>query len=670
MASPPRNMMASTSAPIMERSTFASSSIRASTSVSTRSMARHRLEQTCIGVPIARGATSYTERPSRVMVGGKRKVVEQVEEGRRRKVSRYSSGDERETKRASLGHQQLSTPPKRTNPLIAAEPVTTIETALPTTPVRSSQLAPAPTPARELLKAGYQATTSGNDGSSDSPPQGSVVRPPTPPRMKPRPATTVPSTTPPHTPGKRCLSPNQEEVRAAKRPVPSVVIEMDNQSMCPSVPAIYEPATPPRHTGILEVTMMSAGEHLSIPSARKTVPSPHRALSSISRLTTPGRSCGDVNVSHNTGAGPSSIRPTVPIPLSFSTPRGTVTKPDFGSKATSEVSAALDQILSSSNPGISAMIPVKEIKPIPKRPSMAPPSKIPVRTSKSSLPPLSIPATIPSAAGTSKPKPKPSLGIAERRPTRSARTTSGNGPTKTLAVFDENAALSQTSDAPVRRKPSYPSSLGSGPLAQPRARLVSGPIQPPRSFTAPLSASTSSQMDVDALEPVRPTPRSVSDPVSRPRSSLSASTSRREGFTADTSRSLAGLSDALAKLKVKRDNTAPTTTRHAMSAPNRPKPAVLAEVVDHTNTNNIANTSLSASTRLTSVHRPRSSIVGADVSMTDDGDRSIAALMSSTGSSKALRGVVAFVDVRTEDGACSGDVWSEMLRGLGAKVSA
>jgi len=107
-----------------------------------------------------------------------------------------------------------------------------------------------------------------------------------------------------------------------------------------------------------------------------------------------------------------------------------------------------------------------------------------------------------------------------------------------------------------------------------------------------------------------------------------------------------------------------------MSAPNRPKPAVLAEVVDQTNTNNIANTSLSASTRLTSVHRPRSSIVGADVSMTDDGDRSIAALMSSNGSSKALRGVVAFVDVRTEDGACSGDVWSEMLRGLGAKVSA
>jgi hypothetical protein len=54
--------------------------------------------------------------------------------------------------------------------------------------------------------------------------------------------------------------------------------------------------------------------------------------------------------------------------------------------------------------------------------------------------------------------------------------------------------------------------------------------------------------------------------------------------------------------------------------------------------------------------------------MTEEGDRSIAALMCSTGSSKALRGVVAFVDVRTDDGGCAGDIWSEMLRGLGAKV--
>jgi hypothetical protein len=44
-------------------------------------------------------------------------------------------------------------------------------------------------------------------------------------------------------------------------------------------------------------------------------------------------------------------------------------------------------------------------------------------------------------------------------------------------------------------------------------------------------------------------------------------------------------------------------------------------------------------------------------------------LISSSTGSTALKGVVAFVDVRTEDGACSGDLWSEMLRSLGAKVN-
>jgi hypothetical protein len=302
----------------------------------------------------------------------------------------------------------------------------------------------------------------------------------------------------------------------------------------------------------------------------------------------------------------------------------------------------------------------KEVKPLPKRSSMAPPSKIPVRAAKTLLPPPTAPA-----AGSS--KPKPSLGIAERRPAR--RTTSGNGPAKTLAVFDENAA----SDAPpvVRRKPSYPSSLGSGPLAQPRARLVSGPIQVPRSFTTPLGASTS--VEIDRKDEDRPTMRSVSDPAPRPRSSLASSTSsRREGFSADTSKSLAGLSDALAKLKVRREITQANTSTNAKSGPLavlKPKaPSVLAEVSDRLSTNTL-NTSIPSSSRLSNVHRPRSSIVGADVSMMEDGDRSIAALLSSSTGGRALKGVVAFVDVKTDDGACAGDLWSEMLRSLGAKVS-
>jgi hypothetical protein len=55
--------------------------------------------------------------------------------------------------------------------------------------------------------------------------------------------------------------------------------------------------------------------------------------------------------------------------------------------------------------------------------------------------------------------------------------------------------------------------------------------------------------------------------------------------------------------------------------------------------------------------------------MMEDGDRSIAALLSSSTGGRALKGVVAFVDVKTDDGACAGDLWSEMLRSLGAKVS-
>jgi hypothetical protein len=100
-----------------------------------------------------------------------------------------------------------------------------------------------------------------------------------------------------------------------------------------------------------------------------------------------------------------------------------------------------------------------------------------------------------------------------------------------------------------------------------------------------------------------------------------------------------------------------------------------------------ANTSSSTSTsvpssRLSAVHRPRHSMISADgnssfastttTTMDEAGDRSIAALMCSTtkgSGSKCLKGVVAFVDVRTDEGSSAGDIWGDMLKALGAKVN-
>ena len=77
--------------------------------------------------------------------------------------------------------------------------------------------------------------------------------------------------------------------------------------------------------------------------------------------------------------------------------------------------------------------------------------------------------------------------------------------------------------------------------------------------------------------------------------------------------------------------------------------------------------------RMTVVHRPRQSVALGDVSMTSDmndvADRSLAALMCSTSGEGCLKNVVAFVDVRTEEGADSSAIFGDILRSLGARVS-
>jgi hypothetical protein len=178
-------------------------------------------------------------------------------------------------------------------------------------------------------------------------------------------------------------------------------------------------------------------------------------------------------------------------------------------------------------------------------------------------------------------------------------------------------------------------------------------------------------------------PRSVSEPTQRPRPSLSASTSRREGLSLETSKSLAGLADALKTLRMRKPDE-PRTGESYKDMPSRPSqqsslPSV--EVPSSTMlppTITVSAPMVSTSSRLSSIHRPRNSVLPApssgDESMSSDdgeqaGDKSLAAILSSTCGEGCLKGVVAFVDVKTADGDDASMIFSDMLRSLGAKVS-
>ncbi|WWD22340.1 hypothetical protein CI109_106831 [Kwoniella shandongensis] len=301
--------------------------------------------------------------------------------------------------------------------------------------------------------------------------------------------------------------------------------------------------------------------------------------------------------------------------------------------------------------------------------NMGPPSRIPRSTRTATGP------TAPTVATASAKKPSTGLGsLPERRPsTRPSMVSSSSSVT---------ATPSTSSMSPVKRKPSYPSSLGSGPLARPTQRMVSNPVLPPRALSNPTSAV---EAESDVLSTIQP--RSVSAPVPRPR--LSMSTSRREGLSTDTSKSLAGLSEALNKLKAKKLESASSSS--SVSEPMRKTPSVtiseptlepilIDRPLDEKPSNLSASTSSSTAgggggtTRLAG-HRPRTSVNAGDSSVVSDGDggehvadQSIAALLCSTSGGRCLKGVVAFVDVRTSEGTDSGKVFTDILKGLGAKV--
>ena len=292
---------------------------------------------------------------------------------------------------------------------------------------------------------------------------------------------------------------------------------------------------------------------------------------------------------------------------------------------------------------------------------MNPPSRIPTGIRSSRLPlskiprPSALPATV-EIQETSAPSHKPDNAISSLpRPMNSHHTTAilGKGmPTTTIATTEKPTT---------RRKPSYPSSLGSGPLARPTQRMVSNPVLPPR---APVN--TSNNVDKTLRQPV--SPRSVSAPAAGSRSSMS--TSRREGLSLETSQRVNGLSEALEKLKMK--NAESSSRLSLASSGSRTSPAAL---TSHT-VQPRAHLSASTSTRMSAVHRPRQSsgILAGDVSVVPEhtnseaADRSLSALICSTTGGGCLRGVVAFVDVRTEEGADSSAIFGDILRSLGAKV--
>lgn len=657
------------------------------TSVSTRSMARAKMSS-ALGEVAKNGSVSGAAPRAgagRVVSGGKRKSDpgDGGEDQRMTKASRFTNENEskQEGEKMTMRMAMWTISSARIAQACQrpSSPVSATTTASPpTTPVRAIQQqttepAQIPTPAREILKAGYESSgdrSTTESGKYDTMIPSFILKPPTPPRLSHQ------STKPrlrvieevPVIPGnsKRSRSPDIHDEAPSKR----IGIAITGNPSQDPVSAQSDQIANGNGNGIGN----GRSDHAMSYSTRIFETS---AQSTSASLGSPAEA---------QTASTLSCSLTKPRAFTFRADTADPSCPQSSHESAADITSK-DDINATEVDHETESRPVKSL---PKLSSMGPPSRLPVMTSKPPLvPSASVSSTISTySAGLpkSRAKPKTQLGVAEHRPRRRQVAGATSVKVKPLVVFDENNSSGggggggSKPEAPVRRKPSYPSSLGSGPLANPRPRLISGPFQPPRSFSssaAPPSTSTSSQEDVEmGGDPVKQTIRSVSDPSGRPRASLS---SRRESLMSDTSKSLAEMSEALAKLRVKRDDPAEPASQ-SQSQPTRPLtalrpkvPSVLAEVTPSGQTaNNHINTipPVATSSRLSSVHRPRASVAvaGADVTM-DDVDRSMAVLMSTDKGEQALRGVVAFVDVRTEDGACAGDIWDAMLRSLGAKVS-
>lgn len=551
-----------------------------------------------------------------------------------------------------------------------------------TTPVRTppAQLSvpvAAPTPAREILGRNLDDAAAAEI----------QARPPTPPRIAERtPRNGYPMLTP-----KRPRSPQASDTgRLTVRRLDAGMVTASPGARRPVAP-LRGPAPLP---GVLFGVPATPAQPKATPRAIATMPksrvmpSPFRVPGAGVTVPVPfgGRVGESTRASENKAAG-SEVKS-----LSKSTSRGELRQPEqprilapvleqLPVAGPAPLSRVLAPVLEqqpatpapppAERPGPPApqhvLAPVLEVEPAPQLP--VPPSiqitsvDEPMRDATADVMMSEAAAPEPEAAA---PKRPPSA-----LPTRRPSTRPSNAPAAPVAVAETPS---------VRRVPSYPSSLGSGAapgVARTTARVVSNPLAG-RSVSNPQVISV--MMDVD-LAP----PRAVSDPsnrrsvsgpvvgpgVSRPRASLSMST-RREGWD-DTSRNLTGLSDALAKLKVRlpapggTDSVRPgirrvsNTSSSSSSSSNTP-------TMPDGKPKNLAHRPSLATLSARPVNPTAHNREPGDESFSV-GDHSLASLCTSASVGTFLKGVVAFVDVKTAEGDDASGVFVNMLKTCGARVS-
>lgn len=316
----------------------------------------------------------------------------------------------------------------------------------------------------------------------------------------------------------------------------------------------------------------------------------------------------------------------------------------------------------------------------PARPESSGPSQPGDNTNNLVAPPLDrggirVPGLrLPTATPSRIPQPISATSIARPRLGATAPTLSS-----LAKMAPPIASSSRTPVPPVRRLPAYPSTLGGRPTSAATSRPVA-PLPSARKTSVPLPP---------ALAPVvrPPSPRTVSAPLPA---------EKGQGLSAEGQTALQTLRASLAKLSVRRTSGGddkprrisglPTVSRSSLSSAAStskaimgppalppplvgrrsssqpgPPPAPSAAVARRVSSQPAASTS---STTLDGL-----SEAGPSVSLTDSKSRaSLASIAVGTQPCTTLKGIVAFVDVRTAEGDEAGGVFVEMLKGLGAKV--
>ncbi|WVQ76382.1 hypothetical protein IAR50_006047 [Cryptococcus sp. DSM 104548] len=569
------------------------------------------------------------------------------------------------------------------------------------------QVSAPPTPARELLRQGMLRTKASQESLTEEDDSASlvVVRPPTPPRMH-QPLQSVPQS------GDETSSMKESSCFIARPPTPPRMRERPASALLSPRPAgqtihlspnrlsgSTTPLTSPRrlnsHISLQSPGRLHALIDESLParpfSAFQASSTPCAATSAAPKSTTPvdvsttpatqlkigspltarriataakvAREARSLDVEMSLPSKKAEAIPAqapVSVSLGVTHERLNLETQDAAEKlvATKSTEVSHEPMSASSDAALSTESQPPSASPSSK--SITGVNQLSKSTSSRTLQGVSAPSRIPIGRNLPpiKELPVPSLG--------SKKSVTGlglgTGPERS-APTDDASRISPENE--VKRKASYPSTLGSGPLARPTARVVSNPVLLPRNILQPaqppLTTSTS------------PSNRSVSNPGPRPR--LSLSSNRREGLSDETSKSLAGLSSALEKLKAKK-RLSNTSLSESVSEPTRktaPSMTASATTRPHIFQDRPSNLSASTPASASSNARPRTSVLPSDMSIsvaagdTSLGEQSIAGMLAE-GGARCFKGVVAFVDVRTSDGSDSTQVFANILRGAGAKV--